>query len=90
MTRTRLEVYTMKSNKTRTRFTHEQIEQAKQWIADDYHCSGIWGQRQTYAEMKLELQETLKWKDPEDYSPPVGMYRVCADYWNELCTLFPA
>lgn len=70
-------------------FTKQEIEKAQQWIADCYHCSEIWGQKQTYYEMKLELEETMKQKDPEDYSPPVSMYRICADYWNSLCERFP-
>lgn len=70
-------------------FNQQQIEQAKQWIADVYHCSEIWGQRMTYADMRIELRESNLEKDPDDYCPPVAMYRICADYWNELCTLFP-
>ena len=71
------------------KFTKKEIERAKQWIADDYHCSGIWGTRQTYYEMKLELSETMKQKCPEDYSPPIEMYRICARYWNKLCKMYP-
>lgn len=70
-------------------FTHQQVEQAQQWIADVYHCSEIWGQRMTYADMRVELKESNLEKDPDDYCPPVSMYRICTDYWNELCELFP-
>ena len=70
-------------------FTREEIEKAEQWIADVYHCSDCWGCKTKYSWMKLDLQETRKQKDPGDYSPPVKMYKVCADYWNRLCDLYP-
>lgn len=72
-----------------TGFSETDIEQAQQWIADVYHCSDCWGNKTKYAWMKLELEETMKQKDPGDYSPPVELYKVCADYWNRLCEVFP-
>ena len=64
-------------------------EEAEQWIADVYHCSEIWGQKQTEEEMLIELTETLEWKDPDDYSPDPSLYKECAAYWNLLCELYP-
>lgn len=61
----------------------------KQWIADVYHCSGCWGQKQTEEEMLLELTETMKQKDPDDYSPDPSLYKECAAYWNALCDAYP-
>lgn len=61
----------------------------KQWVADSYHCSEIWGQKMTEEEMLLELTETLSWKDPEDYSPDPSLYRECCEYWNSLCDMYP-
>lgn len=61
----------------------------QQWIADDYHCSSIWGQKQTEEEMLTELVETLSWKDPEEYSPAPYLYKECAAYWNQLCDMYP-
>ena len=61
----------------------------QQWIADLYHCSDCWGQRMTDDEMRLDLEETLKEKDPDDYSPDPDLAPECAAYWNELCEMFP-
>ena len=71
------------------KWSKAEIEQAKQWIANNYHCSGCWGIKQTYYEMKLELSETMLQKDPDDYSPPVEMFRICARYWNKLAMMYP-
>lgn len=71
------------------KFSKAEIEKAEQWIADNYHCSGCFGIRQTYDDMKLELTETMIQKDPDDYSPPVEMYRICARYWNKLARVYP-
>ena len=72
------------------KYTKQEIAKAKQWISDVYHCSGCWGNRQTYEEMKLELSETMIQKDIDDYSPPIEMYRICARYWNKLCKYYPS
>ena len=76
----------MKENRE---FTQQEIEQAQQWIADNYHCSDCWGCKTKYSWMKEELKEAEIGKFPSDYSPPVEMYRICADYWNELCDRYP-
>lgn len=73
----------------KTKFTKKEIEQAKQWIADVYHCSGIWGTLYTHEYMIIELTETEKQKDPGDYSPPVEMYRILTRYWNKLARAYP-
>ena len=67
----------------------DDIEQAKQWVADVYHCSEIWGTEYSYDDMLLELQESQQQKDPDDYSPDPSLYKVCCDYWNKLAMLFP-
>ena len=61
----------------------------KQWIADVYHCSGCWGQKQTDEEMLLELAESRRQADPEDYVPDIDLYQECAAYWNDLCDRYP-
>jgi hypothetical protein len=66
-----------------------EVERAEQWVADVYHCSDIWGQQQTEDDMFLELTETMKQKDPDDYSPDPVLYRECAAYWNQLCSQYP-
>lgn len=66
-----------------------EVERAEQWVADVYHCSDIWGQQQTEDDMLLELTETMKQKDPDDYSPSPYLFRECAAYWNELCDMYP-
>ena len=66
-----------------------QIERAQQWVADVYHCSQCWGQRTTEEEMLLDLTETEKQKDPDDYSPDPSLYKECAAYWNSLCDRYP-
>lgn len=60
----------------------------KQWVADVYHCSETWGQRMTEDEMKTMLEEHMKEKFPEDYSPDPAMYKACTTYWNELCDMY--
>lgn len=70
-------------------FTKNEIEQAKQWLADVYHCSDIWGTLYTYDDMITELEESAKQKDPGDYSPPAAMYRILTRYWNKLARLYP-
>ena len=61
----------------------------KQWIADVYHCSECWGQKMEPYDMLRCLIETLREKDPDDYSPDPSLYRECTEYWNELCDLYP-
>lgn len=60
----------------------------KQWIADVYHCSECWGQKMTDEEMLLDLAESRRQADPDDYVPDIMLYRECAIYWNELCDLY--
>ena len=64
-------------------------ERAKQWIADVYHCSENWGQAMTDEEMRMDLEETMRLKFPDDYSPDPSLYKECAAYWNKLCRLYP-
>ena len=77
------------------RFSPEELskpvfnEQCKQWIADDYHCSEIWGTKQTEEEMYTELVEMQKCKNPEDFSPDPALYKECAAYWNQLAEMYP-
>lgn len=73
----------------KTNFSKKEIDQAKQWIADVYHCSDIWGTRYTYKDMIVELQESEMQKNPGDYSPPVAMFRILTRYWNNLAKRFP-
>lgn len=61
----------------------------KQWIADLYHCSDCWGQKMTTEEMELDLIESRREADPDDYVPDPSMASECAAYWNELCDLYP-
>jgi len=61
----------------------------KQWIADAYHCSECWGQKMTDEEMLLDLAETRRQADPDDYVPDIILYKECAAYWNELCDRYP-
>lgn len=61
----------------------------RQWIADVYHCSEIWGETMTEDDMLVLLQEHMKEKDPDDYSPDPSLYRECAAYWNYLCDMYP-
>ena len=61
----------------------------RQWIADVYHCSDCWGEKMTTEEMELLLTEHMKEKDPEEYSPAPFLAGLCAEYWNELCELYP-
>ena len=61
----------------------------RQWISDMYHCSDCWGQPMTEEEMLLDLAETRRQADPDDYVPDIMLYRECTAYWNELCELYP-
>lgn len=61
----------------------------RQWVADVYHCSDCWGQKMTDEEMLLDLAETRRQADPDDYVPDIMLYRECAAYWNELCEMYP-
>ena len=70
-------------------FKAEDNGRYKQWIADDYHCSDIWGQKQTAEDMLLELTEMMTCKDPEDYSPSPALYLDCMHEWNRLCRQYP-
>ena len=67
----------------------ESTNDYRQWIADVYHCSDCWGQTMSEEDMLYELTETIRQKDPDDYSPDPYLYRECAAYWNELCALYP-
>ena len=71
----------------RTRF--ELVEPARQWVADCYHCSEIWGQKMTEYEMYIDLFETERQKDPGDYSPDPSLFPECLAYWNALCDAYP-
>lgn len=61
---------------------------AKQWIADVFHCENSWGEVQTDDDMFIMLTETMKEKDPDDYSPSPSLAHECAAYWNELCAIY--
>lgn len=61
----------------------------QQWVADTYHCSGCWGQKMTDEEMLLNLAETRRQSDPDDYVPDITLYKECAEYWNALCDRHP-
>ena len=79
----------MELNATMDDIMHGKVNDYQQWIANVYHCSDIWGQKMTYYEMKIDLTETMKQKDPDDYSPDPSLYKECCRYWNELCERFP-
>jgi len=79
----------MELNATIDDIMNGRVNDYQQWIADYYHCSDIWGQKQTQEEMKIQLTETLNFKNPGDYSPDPSLYKQCARYWNELCERFP-
>ena len=61
----------------------------KQWIADVYHCSECWGNKMTDEEMLLDLAETRRQADPDEYVPDIMLYKECAAYWNRLCDMYP-
>jgi len=61
----------------------------QQWVADVYHCSDAWGQKMTDEEMLLDLAETRRQADPDDYVPDIMLYHECAAYWNQLCDAYP-
>ena len=61
----------------------------QQWIADVYHCSDCWGCKMTDEEMLLDLVESRKHADFDDYVPDPTLYKECAAYWNELCEAYP-
>ena len=61
----------------------------RQWIADVYHCSECWGQKTTELEMLLELAESRRQADPDDFVPDITLYQECAAYWNELADAYP-
>lgn len=67
----------------------ENTNDYRQWIADVYHCSDCWGQKETVDGMRIMLEETMKEKDPDDYSPDPSQATECAAYWNHLCDLYP-
>ena len=68
---------------------HAFDNECRQWIADVYHCSDTWGEKQTQKSMLCMLREVEKEKDPDDFSPHPSLYRQCAAYWNELCIAYP-
>jgi len=61
----------------------------KQWIADVYHCSECWGCKTTEEWMLLDLVESRKQADFDDYVPDPTLYKECAAYWNSLCEEYP-
>ena len=61
----------------------------KQWVADVYHCSDVWGTKVTDEEMKTLLEESHIQAGTGDYVPEVSLYKQCAAYWNKLCDLYP-
>ena len=77
------------------RFTPSEIRQeseldkAKQYIADVYHCSENWGEKVTVSEMTVNLTEWNNEKDTGEYCPPVSLAPVLSIYWNELCEQYP-
>ena len=62
----------------------------KQYIADIYHCSDCWGCTMTTEEMYINLIEWRQETDTDEYCPEPSMAALCAEYWNELCNLYPA
>ena len=66
-----------------------ELERAKQYIADVYHCSDDWGQKTTVTDMIVNLTYWNHDKAPGDYVPPVSLAPVLAIYWNELCDQYP-
>lgn len=60
-----------------------------QYIANTYHCSDCWGEKITEKDMYANLLEWYKEKDPDDYCPYPSQAKECADYWNQLCDLYP-
>lgn len=60
----------------------------KQWVADVYHCSDVWGTKVTDEEMKILLEESHIQVGTGEYVPDVSLYQKCATYWNRLCDLF--
>ena len=65
------------------------MDNAKQFIADMYHCSESWGQKISEDDMLLGLIEWNNEKNTEDYCPAPSLYKECAAYWNELCDAYP-
>jgi exopolyphosphatase/pppGpp-phosphohydrolase len=61
----------------------------KQFIADLYHCSNMWGEKVTEKEMLYELTEYTREKEKDDYCPKISLYKKCAAYWNQLAELYP-
>ena len=70
-------------------YDNHEIEYARQWIADVYHCSDCWGEKMSDEDMKILLEESHDEADLDDYTPPVGMFHELAEYWNELCERHP-
>ena len=66
-----------------------ELDKAKQYIADVYHCSDVWGEKVTVAEMIVNLTEWNNEKDIGEYCPPVSLAPILAIYWNELCDMYP-
>ncbi len=66
-----------------------ELEKARQYIADVYHCSDVWGEKVSVAEMIVNLTEWNNEKDTGEYCPPVSLAPVLAIYWNELCEQYP-
>ena len=75
---------------TPSEMQHEnELEKAKQYIADVYHCSESWGEKVTVSEMIVNLTEWNNATDTGEYCPPVSLAPVLAIYWNELCDIYP-
>lgn len=83
------EVYTLPVKYTELIEKGRQLRNARQYIADVYHCSDIWGQKMTEDEMRTSLVEWEKEKDDDEYSPSPHLFRECCEYWNELCDMYP-
>lgn len=64
-------------------------EECKQWLANVYHCCECWGEKETSKSMFIMLCETMKEKDPGDFSPHPSLCVDCAKYWNKLCDMYP-
>ena len=83
------EVYTLPVKYTGLIEKGRHLRNARQYIADVYHCSDTWGQKMTEDEMKANLEQWQQETDPEDGCPVPELYKECTRYWNELCDMYP-
>lgn len=58
----------------------------KQFIADLYHCSEIWGQKTTEEYMRIDIES---WKKEFEDCPKHMPVKKCTEYWNYLCDMYP-